>query len=144
LNGFLGTSASVWSDLSLVFTLLLAAAAALGGVQRRRRRFLRHCPVMAAAALLNWIPVLVVMIPAWIGVVTGKEELTTGPLGAAPVFHGVLGGIAQLLMTYTVIRMYLIKRLPPRQPIWLMRTTLGFWLLSVVGGAAVYVVTYVI
>jgi len=142
VNGFLGTSASLWSDLSLVITLLLGGVAAFGGIRARQKRFSTHCPVMAAAAFLNWIPVLVVMIPTWIGVVMGTETLATGPLSSAPVFHGVLGGATQLLMTYTVARMYWVKQLPPDRPIWLMRTTLGLWLLTAIGGVAVYVVSY--
>jgi len=144
MDGLFGTSASVWSDLSLVFTLVFGAMAAFGGIQARRKKFSRHCPVMAVAALLNWAPVLAVMIPSWVGVLIGTKTLTTGSFSLAPVLHGVLGGVTQLLMTYTVTRMYWIERLPPRKPIWLMRTTLGLWILTVVGGVAVYVVSYVL
>jgi hypothetical protein len=144
MNGFLGTSASLWSDLTLVLTLLFGGMAAFGGIRAHQKRFSTHCPVMAVAALLNWLPVLLLMIPTWIGVVGGTETLATGPFSFAPVFHGVLGGLAQLLMTYTVIRMYWLKQLPPAQPIWLMRTTLGLWLLTLIGGIAVYTVSYVL
>ena len=143
MSGFLGTSASVWSDLSLVLTLVLGGVAAFGGIQAHRRRLSAHCPVMPVAAFLNWAPVLVVMIPTWIGVVTGTKTLATGPLAMAPVFHGVLGGVTQLLMTYTVTRMRWIEQLPPSRPIWLMRTTLTLWLLTLIGGVVVYVVSYV-
>jgi hypothetical protein len=40
--------------------------------------------------------------------------------------------------------MYRVKRLPPHRSIWLMRTTLGLWLLTLIGGIAVYVVSYAI
>lgn len=88
------------------------------------------------AAFLNWVPVLLVMIPTWIGVVGWSRTLATVPFSIAPVFHGVLGGVTQLLMTYIVTRMYWIKQLPPSRPIWLMRTTLGLWLLTLVGEIA--------
>ncbi len=142
MNGFLGTAASLWSDLSLLLSLALGALAVFGGIRARQKRFSTHCPVMAMAALLNWVPVLVVMIPAWIGVATGAETLATGPFASAPVFHGVLGGVTQLLMTYTVARMYWLEQLPPDEPIWLMRVTIILWLLTLIGGAAVYVVSY--
>jgi uncharacterized membrane protein YozB (DUF420 family) len=144
MNGFLGTSASARSDLALLLIILLGAVALFGFTRARRRRFSAHCPVMAVAALLNWLPVLLVMIPSWIGVVTGAKTLATGPFANLPVFHGVLGGITQLLMTYTVTHMYWIERLPPERPIWLMRTTLTLWLLTLIGGITVYVVSYVI
>ena len=144
MNGFLGTSASVWSDLSLVVTLVLGAVAIFGAIRARQKRFSSHCPVIAGAALINWIPVLWVMIPGSIGVVTGAKPLVTGTLAVAPVFHGLLGAVTQLLMTYTVIRMYLLKQLPPDRPIWLMRSTLALWMLALIGGVGVYVVSFVI
>jgi uncharacterized membrane protein YozB (DUF420 family) len=144
MDGFLGTAASARSDLALVVALMLGALAAFGGTRARRKRFSTHCPVMATAALLNWIPVLLVMIPSWVGVLAGSKTLATGPFALLPVFHGALGGLTQLLMMYTVTRMYWINQLPPRRPIWLMRTTLTLWLLTLVGGIAVYVVSYVI
>jgi uncharacterized membrane protein YozB (DUF420 family) len=143
MSGFLGTLASAWSDLSLILTIVLGLVAAFGGIQAHRRRFSTHCPVMAAAALFNWVPVLLVMVPAWVSAVAGTESPATGPLAMAPVFHGVLGGVTQLLMTYTVTRMYWIERLPPDRPIWLMRTTMGLWLLTLIGGIVVYVTSYV-
>jgi len=143
MDGFLGTSASLWSDLSLVLTLVFGAMAAFGGIRARQKRFSTHCPVMAVAAFLNWIPVLLVMIPTWIGIVTGTETLATGPFSGVPMFHGVLGGVSQLLMVYTVTRMYWVEQLPPDRPIWLMRTTLILWLLTAIGGIGVYVVAYV-
>jgi hypothetical protein len=144
MDGLLGTSASMGSDLSLILTLVLGMVAAFGGMRARQKRFSTHCPVMAVAALLNWLPVFLVMVPTWIGVVTGTETLATGAFAKLPAFHGVLGGVTQLLMTYTVTRMYWIEGLPPGRPIWLMRTTLILWLLTVSGGIVVYVVSYAV
>lgn len=144
MNGFLGTKAPLLSDISLVVTIILGIAAAIGGIQARRKRFSTHCPVMATAAMLNWIPVLVLMIPNWIGVISGSKSLASGAFSNIPVFHGILGGVTQLLMTYTVTRMYLVKSLPPSKPIWLMRTTIALWILTVLGGIGVYIVSFVI
>lgn len=138
MNGFLGTSASLWSDLSLTLTLILGAVAAFGGIQARKKRLSTHCPVMAVAAILNWVPALVVMIPTWLG------GVNSGGLGRIPLIHGVLGSATQLLMTYTVIRMYWYKQLPPDRPLWLMRVTMILWLMTLVGGTAVYLALYVL
>jgi uncharacterized membrane protein YozB (DUF420 family) len=143
MNSFLGTSARLGSDLALVLSLALAVVAFFGVMRARRQRFSTHCPVMAWAALLHWLPVLVVMLPNWLEATTGESQLA-GTLALTPIFHGVLGGVAQLLMTYTVVRMYWFEQLPPDQPIWLMRTTAVLWLLTVIGGSAVYVVKYVL
>jgi hypothetical protein len=131
------------SDLSLVLTLIFGIAAAGGAINGLRRRISKHCPVMATGAFLNWIPVLVVMIPKWLGVVTGTAEVQAGIPTIWALGHGVLGGVAQLLMTYTVARMYWLEELPPRQPIWLMRVTGLLWGLTVLGGAQVYLNLYV-
>ena len=144
MNGFLTTEASFLSDISLVSTILLGLVAAFGGIQAKRKKFSTHCPVMATAAMLNWLPVLVVMIPSWLGVVQGTEQLASGLYANVPVFHGILGGLTQLLMTYTVTRMYWIESLPPQKPIWLMRTTIFLWILTVLGGIGVYLVSFVI
>lgn len=143
MRGILGTSASLWSDLSLISVVLLAGVAVFGAVRARQRRFSTHCPVMAIAALANWVPVLLLMIPRWLSVVKRSESLLSGSLVITPIVHGVLGLVTQSLMTYTVTRMYWIEQLPPERPIWLMRITLGLWLLTVIGGIGVYVL-YVI
>ena len=144
MDGFLGTTAPFLSDLSLIVSILLGGVAAFGGIQARKKNFDKHCPVMAYAALINWLPVLVVMVPAFIGVLQGTETLATGTFANVPIFHGILGTITQLLMTYTVTRMYWIETLPPKKPIWLMRITMILWLLTVFGGIGVYVVSYVL
>jgi len=37
-----------------------------------------------------------------------------------------------------------VKKLPPAKPIWLMRTTITLWALSIVGGVSVYITAYVL
>jgi len=144
MAGFLGTKASFTADLAVVLTWIFGAAAVLGAVNGRRRRFNRHCPVMAVSGLLNWIPVLMIMIPRWLGVVVGGQPLPGSGSVLSAVGHGVLGGTAQLLITYTAVRMYRLEELPPRKPIWLMRITFVFWLLSILGGTFLYALLYVI
>lgn len=144
MNGFLGTEAPFLSDISMVMNIVLAIVAAYGGIQAHKKQFSKHCPVMAVAAMLNWLPVLVVMVPTWLGVLSGTETLATGAFANVPIFHGILGAFTQLLMTYTVIRMYWAENLPPQKPIWLMRTTITLWILTVLGGIGVYAVSFVV
>ncbi len=144
MNGIFGTTAPLLSDLSLIASILLGAVAAFGGIQAKKKKFNNHCPVMAYAAFLNWIPVLAVMVPALIGVLQGTETLATGAFASVPIFHGILGTFTQLLMTYTVARMYWVETLPPQKPLWLMRITMALWLLTVFGGMGVYAAAYVL
>lgn len=143
MDGFLNTSASFLADLSLVLTLFLGAVALYGGLQARRRAFSKHCPVMAGAALANWIPVLMIMVPTWLDLAQQEQILAAGLASLTPFIHGLLGGFTQILMTYTVVRMYWLQQLPPRQPIWLMRITIALWVLTLIGGSAVYLTKYV-
>jgi len=142
MNGILGTQAGFWSDISLISTILLGIVAAYGGIQAKRKSFSTHCPVMAVSALLNWVPVFWIMIPTLLAVLSGNETLTTGQFASLPIFHGILGGFTQLLMTYTVTRMYWVESLPPKKPLWLMRITMTLWLLTIIGGTSLYIVAY--
>lgn len=146
MEGFLGTTANLKADLTLVATIVLGIVAAFGGIQAKKNNFSKHCPVMAIAVLLNWIPVLLGMIPMWVVLLNGTQLLATGLFSfySVPIFHGILGGVAQILMTYTVVRMLWIKTLPPKNTIWLMRIAILMWFLAILGGVAVYVVSYII
>jgi len=144
MYGILGTTGSLGSDISLISTLVFGLIASYGAIQAHRKNFTKHCPMMAIAALLNWVPVLFLMIPVWVGIVNGTQALAAGTLRSVPIIHGTLGLITQLMMTYTVIRMYWVKTLPPQKTIWLMRTTITLWMLTILGGLGVYTVVYLI
>lgn len=144
MNGFLNTAADFYSDLSLVLILVLFGVAAYGGIQARRKNFDRHHSVMITAALLNWIPILIVMVPSWLNKLPENQEIFSQTTAITPLAHGVIGAAAQLLITYTMIRMSWLKNLPPKRSLWLMRITLGFWALSVIGGTFTYLSLYVV
>lgn len=139
MGGFLGTSASLRADLVLVSTLALGIAGAVGAVLARRKRFPPHCRLLTAATFLNWLPLLVGMIPQWTGLI-GSD--LSSPFVSVPMLHGIAGLFVQALMTYTVVRMNWLKRLPPRRPRWLMRIAMALWMLSVVSGIGVYLLFY--
>ena len=64
------------------------------------------------------------------------------PATVIPFMHGVTGGLAQLLMTSTVVRMNWRRKELLRHPLWLMRISQALWLLSIGGGAGVYLLLY--
>ena len=143
MDGFLNTSANFNSDLSLVLTLVFFGVAAYGGIQARRKNFDTHHSIMIAAALLNWLPILIVMVPTWADTLANSQEIVAQSTAITPLAHGVIGAFTQLLITYTVVRMSWLKNLPPKRPLWLMRITLGLWALTVIGGTFVYLTLYV-
>ncbi|MGD1997074.1 MAG: hypothetical protein PVH62_09910 [Anaerolineae bacterium] len=143
MEGFLGTRAELGSDLALVFTLTLGVAAVAGWLRARRRRFPFHCRLMAVAALANWAAVLSVMLPPWISLARSGTAAFAGTRTFVPLVHGAAGVATQLLMTYTVVRMYWLKRLPPRRTHRLMVVALLLWVLTSIGGTGVYLLLYV-
>ncbi|MBI5671112.1 MAG: hypothetical protein HZC41_24210 [Chloroflexi bacterium] len=158
--GFLGTGASLMSDLSLLAYVLLIAPAMLVGFVFARRRLLRphHKGVMTTITLVNWVLILYLMLFSYSrGVVPGLSRFTQ-PAIFLPTIHLLFGGAAQLLATYLVYRMWRedaqvaaarkrgeqdVSRywFRPAKP--LMRTTLGLWLLTVILGVATYFAFYV-
>lgn len=124
---------------SLIVSLLLGVIAAVGGLFARQHRFPAHCRTMQVAALLNWIPVLGIMIPSW-GSILQSSVFPPPWIDLVPVVHGVVGLGVQSLMTYTVVRVTRIEK--PRQVKALMQVTLMLWLLAVAGGIGVYVSLY--
>jgi uncharacterized membrane protein YozB (DUF420 family) len=142
MKGFLGTNAPFWSDVTLVTMFTLFAVAGYGAINAMKKRFTRHCPVMTTAALLNWLPILFYMIPHWFLAAQGNLPGVSGPAQSLPILHGGLGLFTQLLIMYTVTHQNWIKTLPPKKPIWLMRATITFWGLSVLGGLFIYLSLY--
>ncbi len=146
MSGFLSSQSSLLADLSLILSVILGLLAAFGAVQAKRKRFSSHCPLLTSAALANWLPILIVMLPTWWQRLTASQQPapSSGLAGIAPLAHGVIGAIVQLLMTYTVIRMNWLRSLPPRRTRWLMRAAMGLWLLTLLGGVGVYAVLYIL
>ncbi len=124
---------------SLIISVLLGLIAAVGGLFARQHRFPAHCRTMQVAALLNWVPVLGVMIPSWVSIIR-SGEIALALIELAPLVHGALGLGVQVLMTYTVFRVMRLEK--PRRARELMQVTLTLWLLAVLSGIGVYVSLY--
>lgn len=142
MSGFLGSQASLIADLSLVGLWVLGVVAAGGWIVARRKGFPRHCRLMVWVTFLAWLPILVGMVSSWLGLIRQGGDIFARPATFVPVMHGVAGGLAQMLMTYTVVRMTWRRQWPPRRPLWLMRLSLILWLLSLGGGTGLYLILY--
>ncbi len=142
MSGLLGSRALLIADLTLIGQWALAAVAVGGWILARRKGFPTHCRLMAWVTFLAYLPILVGMVPTWVGLARLGNVVFARQATVVPFMHGVTGGLAQLLMTYTVVRMNWRRRWPPRRPLWLMRIALALWLLSNVGGTLVYLLLY--
>jgi uncharacterized membrane protein YozB (DUF420 family) len=148
--GILGTNASLLSDLTLLaYLLLIVPAMLVGFVFARRKMFVPHHKLMMTTIILvNWVLIGYVM---WFSyreaVAPNIPEGLSSPFNLLPTLHLITGGIAQILGTYLVIRMWFEKVLPE----WVkvkrikryMRATLALWLVTAALGVALYLNWYV-
>lgn len=149
--GFLGTGASMMSDIVLVCYLFLMLPGMLLGFFFARRKMYEphHKLTMTGVVIFNWVFIIALMFSSYReGVLPylngdGLRDVRV-VLG---LVHAITGGIAQLLATYLVIRMWFEKVLPS----WIMvkrikrymRFTLAMWIITVLLGALIYVTWYV-
>lgn len=149
--GFLGTGASLASDISLLsYILLIVPSMLVGFVFARRKLFEPHHKLtMTTIVIVNWFIIFWLMANSYRdGVLPYLNAANLGePSIILPTIHLITGAIAQLLGTYLVIRMWFEKVLPK----WVMvkkikiymRFTLALWLLTATLGITIYLTWYV-
>lgn len=149
-EGFLGTGASLLSDLTLLaYVLLIVPAMLVGFVFARRRMFVPHHKfTMTGIVIFNWVLILWLMVFSYRdGVLPGVPAALGDVRVWLPTLHLVVGGLAQLLATYLVLRMWLERVLPPALMVknikLYMRVALSGWLIAALLGVSIYVVWYV-
>ena len=91
MSGFFGTTAGYNSDLSLIASLFFFAIGVVAYFQARNRKFKPHANLMVWGVLLNWIPVLLVMVPTFMKINQYDLQLTTGAFATLPRAHAVIG-----------------------------------------------------
>jgi uncharacterized membrane protein YozB (DUF420 family) len=148
--GFLGTGATLKSDLSLLAYLLLIVPAMLTGfVFARRKMFVPHHKLtMTAIIIVNWVIIFFLMAVSYReGVIPYLDDAPGDPRVALPMIHLVTGAVAQFLGTYLVLRMWFEKVLPKwimvRKIKTYMRFTLALWLITAALGVMIYATWYV-
>jgi len=109
--GFLGTKASMLSDVSLILCLIALILFIVAGVQARKRKFKQHCPTQTAALILTILAVVLFMSPVY----TQKYESANA--GLAPFLpnglvavHAGLGGLTILFGIYVTLVGYRVLR----------------------------------
>ncbi len=159
-QGFLGTGASLLSDLSLLAYILLIIPSLIAGYvfARRGQHRPHHKNIMIGITLFNWVLIIFLMIASYrfdILAGIGSQPLNTRYL--LPTIHGLLGLPAQLLATYVIYRMlredHQVARAKARgetqlekywfkQAKWTMHVVFWLWLLTAVLGVMTYLLRY--
>ena len=147
--GFLGTGASMLSDLTLLaYVFLLVPGMVVGFVFARRKMFEPyHKWTMTLIVIFNWILILILMAVSYSqGVAPNVPDGLSEPAILIPTIHLIVGGLAQILATYLVLRMWLENVLPEALKVknikLYMRMTLAGWLVTALLGVVIYVVWY--
>jgi len=144
--GFLGTRASVRSDLTLVLILFAAVLFTVGWQLAAHKRYEAHRWVQTSAVTLNAGVVLLSMVTSFVGrILPGiPAKLLEDSYGITTV-HALFGAITVLFGVFVALRG---NSLVPKA--WqfknyklFMRTAYVLYMLSTLGGVILYISVYV-
>ncbi len=149
-RGFLGTNASLTSDLSLVIGVLVAVLLTVGVTLAVKKKFHAHGWIQSTAVVLNVLQVLTVMVGSFSrSAAPGIPSHLDQGYYAVAMAHGLVGLTTLLLGVFIAIRAN--ELLPPFLHFLrfhnfklFMRTAYGLYLLSTALGVSVYVIWYVL
>jgi plastocyanin len=147
-RGFLGTSASLLSDLSLSLGVLVALTLSVGVVMARRKKIEAHRWIQSVAVALNVLQVVVVMVGSFMkSAAPGVPSRVGEPYFAIAIVHGLVGLGTLLLGVFIALRANellppFLHRLRFHNFKLFMRTAYGLYMLSTALGVAVYLVWY--
>ncbi len=145
--GFLGTNAPLLSDISLVLTMLTAIMFTIGWQLARHRQFEAHRWIQTAAATMNAIVVLSVMVSSYVThILPGiPAKLLEGDY-AITTIHAIVGLTGLLLGIFVVLRGngLVPKALRFKNYKLFMRTAYAIYMLATLLGVIVYVLAFVL
>jgi uncharacterized membrane protein YozB (DUF420 family) len=144
--GFLGTTATLRSDLTLVLILITAVLFNVGFILARRKQFEVHRWVQTALVTLNTLVVLISMVTSYIiHILPGiPAKLNQGDY-AVTTMHGVVGAIALLWGLFIMLRgnKLVPKSLRFKNYKLFMRWAYALYMLATLGGVSVYIIVFV-
>jgi uncharacterized membrane protein YozB (DUF420 family) len=146
MPGFLGTKATLRSDLTLVLILITAVLFNIGFILARRKQFKVHRWVQTSAVIINTLVVLISMVTSYIiHILPGiPSKLGQGDY-AVTTLHSIIGAIAMLLGVFVALRG---NELVPmglrfRNYKLFMRWAYGLYMFATLGGVIVYVIVFI-
>jgi plastocyanin len=147
-RGFLGTNASLLSDLSLVMGLLVALTLTVGVLMAIRKRYAVHRWIQSTAVVLNLIQVATIMVGSFArSAAPGIPARLGEHYFAIAAGHGLLGTFTLLLGVFVAIRAN--ELLPPALSFLrfhnyklFMRSAYVLYMATTAIGVATYVTWY--
>lgn len=144
--GFLGTKATLRSDLTLVIILITAVLFTLGFFLARRKQYKAHRWVQTSAVIINTVVVVISMVTSYIvHILPGiPSKLSQGDY-AVTTAHGLIGAIALLFGLFVMLRG---NELVPKSMQFnnyklFMRWAYALYMLATLGGVIIYIIVFV-
>ena len=146
-EGFLGTAAPLYADLTLLLELAMGVGLLVGAVFVRFGRFRQHAWCQSVIVLLNVVLIVLAMIPSFHAHVSPKIPIRLGKAYyALATAHAALGGAAEIGGLYILLAagtsVLPEKYRITKYKVW-MRSVLLLWWLVLLLGVATYVFWYV-
>ena len=141
-EGFLGTAAPSYADLTLLLEIAMGMGLLLGALLARFGRFRQHAWCQSVIVFLNFVVIAVIMIPSFRIHVSPKIPLRLGKTYyALATAHAALGTVTEVAGLYILLAAGTTV-LPEKFRIakykaW-MRTVLVLWWLVLLLGLATY------
>ncbi len=144
--GFLGTRATLRSDLTLVLTLVSAIMFSIGFILARRKQFTAHRWVQTSAVTLNSLVVVISMVTSYIrNILPGiPGKLGQGDYAVTSI-HGLMGAAAFLFGIFVALR---ANELVPKSMrfnnyVPYMRWSYGLYMAATLGGILIYIIVFI-
>jgi hypothetical protein len=141
-EGFLGTAAPSYADVTLLLEIAMGVGLLIGALLARFGRFRQHAWCQSIIVLLNLAVIAITMIPSFRVHVSPKIPLRLGKAYyALATTHAALGSITEIAGLYVLLAVG-TRVLPEKIRItkykpW-MRTVLVLWWLVLLLGLATY------
>lgn len=146
-EGFLGTAAPRYADLILLLEIAMALGLLIGAGLARGRKFRAHAWCQSVIVLLNFIAIVLVMVPSFHAHVIPKIPLKLGKAYyALATAHAALGCVTEIAALYILLaagtNVLPEKLRMTKYKAW-MRSVLALWWLVLFLGLATYARWYV-
>jgi uncharacterized membrane protein YozB (DUF420 family) len=144
--GFLGTKATLRSDLTLVLILISAVLFNIGFILARRKHFTAHRWVQTSSVILNTLVVVISMVTSYIiHILPGiPAKLGQGDY-AVTTLHAMIGAIGLCYGVFVALRG---NELVPKSMRFnnyklFMRWAYALYMLATLGGVVIYITIFV-
>src|SRR4030066_824304 len=143
--GFLGTKATLRSDLTLVLILITAVLFNIGFILARRNQITAHRWVQTSAVIINTLVVVISMVTSYIiHILPGiPAKLAEGDY-AVTSLHAFIGTIGVVFGIFVMLRgnKLVPKSLRFNNYKLFMRWAYALYMLSTLGGMTIYIIVF--